>query len=358
MKNVTNHQRPGVYSVYEASGLTAGKVGGKTVGLVALCTKTGANVPKAGVAATYRRYREAAEAFGPEENIAEVVRLLLLNGASAVVAIPVAAEAGYAKAFTDLELLEDIAIVLCDSTAAGVQKALQESVNLASKNRRERVCVLCGAADETVTNLVARAKVCNDKRCVLAAPGALKPDGTPAHPAHVAAAVAGALAGETDPALPLGGATLQGLAGIAISYTDEELDALILGGVTVVESVGGTVAVVRAVTTATTTEVGNTPDATWRELTTILITDQVISGLRNALRARFPRAKNTEQSRGAIRSQVMLELENRKEREMITGYEGVSVTALPTEPTVCLVEFSFTVAHGLSQIWLSAHITV
>ena len=356
MKNVTNHQRPGVYSVYEASGLTAGNGGGKTVGLVALCTKNGANVPKAGVAVTYRRYQEAAEAFGTEENLTELIRLLLLNGAAAVTAIPVKIEGEYAAGFATLEKLENIAIVLCDSTAAGVQKALQDSVNLGAQNRRERICVLCGEAGETVTNLVARAKVSNDKRCVLAAPGAVKPDGTPAHPAHVAAAVAGALAGETDPALPLGGATLQGLAGLAVSYTDEELDGLILGGVTAVESVGGIVSVIRAVTTATTT--GGAPDSTWRELTTILITDQVISGLRNALRARFPRAKNTEQSRGAIRSQVMLELENRKEREMITGYDGVSVTAMPDKPTVCLVEFSFTVAHGLSQIWLSANITV
>ena len=34
------------------------------------------------------------------------------------------------------------------------------------------------------------------------------------------------------------------------------------------------------------------------------------------------------------------------------------VTADPEEPTRCLVDFAFTVAHGLNQIWLSAHITV
>ena len=28
------------------------------------------------------------------------------------------------------------------------------------------------------------------------------------------------------------------------------------------------------------------------------------------------------------------------------------------KPTVCLVEFQFTVAHGLNQMWLSAQITV
>ncbi len=53
-------------------------------------------------------------------------------------------------------------------------------------------------------------------------------------------------------------------------------------------------------------------DTTWRELTTIRIVDDVIPTMRAALRAKFHRAKNTEQSRGAIRSQVVLELENRK----------------------------------------------
>lgn len=86
--------------------------------------------------------------------------------------------------------------------------------------------------------------------------------------------------------------------------------------------------------------------------------DEVIPGIRDALRARFTRAKNTAQSRSAIRSQVIVELEKRVAQEIITDYEDVTVTAVEDEPTVCLVEFAFTVAHGLNQIWLSAHITI
>ena len=113
---------------------------------------------------------------------------------------------------------------------------------------------------------------------------------------------------------------------------------------------------VRGITTRTTT--GGAADTTWRELTTIRIVDDVIPTIRNALRSRFRRSKNTEQSRGAIRSQVILELENKLAREIITGYDNVTVRADEENPTVCVVEFSFTVAHGLNQIWLSAHITV
>ena len=122
------------------------------------------------------------------------------------------------------------------------------------------------------------------------------------------------------------------------------------------ESLGGAVSVVRGVTTRTTS--GGVPDATWRDLSAIRVVDDVIPGLRSALRARFRRAKNTPQSRGAIRTQVVLELENKLAREIITGYDGVTVAPDPEDPTRCLVELSFAVAHGLDQIWLTAHIAV
>ena len=74
--------------------------------------------------------------------------------------------------------------------------------------------------------------------------------------------------------------------------------------------------------------------------------------------ARFVRSKNTAQVRAAIRSQVMVELENKRAQEIIDSFGEVSVKASEDDPTVCLVEFSFAVAHGLNRIYLSAHITV
>ena len=204
--------------------------------------------------------------------------------------------------------------------------------------------------------LIARAKALNHERVVLVAPSGVDKSGENTDGLGVAAAVAGAIAGESDPAVPLGGAVLTGLYGLSGRYNDGEMDRLILGGVTPVESLAGTMVVVRGVTTRTTT--GEAADATWRDLTTIRIVDDVIPTLRRALRAKFQRAKNTAQSRGAIRAQVVLELENKKAREIITGYENVTVTADSQDPARCLVDFSFTVAHGLNQIWLTAHITV
>ena len=134
------------------------------------------------------------------------------------------------------------------------------------------------------------------------------------------------------------------------------MDTLLQGGVTPVELVGGVCSVIRGVTTRTKT--GEAADATWRELTTILVVDDVIPSIRAALGAKFARAKNTAQTRGAVRSQVILELEEKVAAEIISGYGEVTAQALESDPTVCLVTFSFTVAQGLNQIWLSAQITV
>ena len=349
--NITVHQRPGVYSSYDASSVVSGSGGGKMVGLAAVNT-----VAQAGEVHIITSYDKAVAVFGSEGEMAELVRLALKNGASAVAAAAAADGSDYQAAFDALNATEDISVLICDSTSVEVQQKLRDSAAQASQTRRERIAVVAGAKDESVDTLIARAAELNHERVVLVAPGAVDGQGASASGLWVAAAVAGAIAGETDPAVPLGGAELLGLHGLALNYEDKDLDRLILGGVTPVEQVGGAVTVVRGITTRTTT--GGAVDSTWRELSTIRIVDDVIPALRSALRSKFRRAKNTEQSRGAIRAQVVLELENKLAREIITGYENVAVTADSEDPTRCLVDFSFTVAHGLNQIWLTAHITV
>ena len=133
-------------------------------------------------------------------------------------------------------------------------------------------------------------------------------------------------------------------------------DALVAAGVTALECVGGRVSVIRGLTTRTKT--GNAADKTFRELTTILIVDDVIPSIRRALRAKFTRAKNSALTRNAIRNQVIVELEDRIDKEIIEGYDNLTVTASTTDPTTCVVEFEFRVVHGLNRIYLTAHISV
>lgn len=352
--NLTTHERPGVYSSYDASTLVRGSGGHQIVGLAAINS-----VAAAGVPITVTSYEAAVSAFGSQEgkqDMAELIRVALLNGAAAVVAVPVANEEGYEAAFAALGSVENIRVMLCDSTQLAVQQALRDSVLSASAARRERIAVVGGAAGEEVTALVERAKGLNCERVVLVAPSSVDGEDTAVDALSTAAAVAGAIASQSDPAIPLGGAELLGLKGLSQQYSDNDIDLLVRGGVTPVESVNGQVSVVRGITTRTSS--GEVEDTTWRELSTILIVDDVIPTLRDSLRSKFRRAKNTAQSRGAIRTQVVLELENKMSREIITGYDQVTVSAHSEDPTVCVVEFTFTVAHGLNQIWLTAHIVI
>ena len=343
MSEMTTHERPGVYSAYQASALTAAVSGGGAV-----CVVANAGSHKGIGPYTWTSYSRAVSAVG-QCALSELARLALKNGAGAVIGIP--AGENYTAAFAVAAKLDEVAVVVCDSTDLTVQQALRDMVEECSAARKERIAVV-----ESVEQLIARAAGLNHERMVLVAPSGVTAAGAAADGTACAAAVAGAIAGNTDPALPLSGAALSGLNGLSAVYEDGDIDLLVRGGVTPLEMLSGSGSVVRAVTTRTTT--GGAADATWRELTTILVVDEVIPAIRTALRTKFQRVKNTEQTRGAIRSQVVLELEKCIGQEIIDSYEDVTVTALENDPTVCLVEFAFAVTHGLNQIWLSAHITV
>lgn len=347
------HERPGVYSSYDASAVIRG---GKALRVIGVAAKAKAGT--AGVPVTLTSYEAGMTAFGEDEaetpGMSTILRLLFQGGASTVVAVAVSGS-DYAGAFAVLSQVEDVQIVLCDSGELTVQTALRGSVEDASAARRERIAVV-GMDGASTEELTARASALNSERMVLVGPDVLDSQGNSLPGVFAAAAVASAVAAIADPAVPLNGYELKGLGGVSAAYSDSEVDLLVRGGVTPLEAVGGTVSPIRGITTRTTT--GGVKDATWRELTTILIVDNVIPAVRASLRSRFRQAKNTVQTRGAIRSQVIMELENRLRAQIIDSYGEVTVSADEEDPTICLVEFSFAVAHGLNQIVLTAHITI
>ena len=349
--SITTYYRPGVYSEYDLSGVVYGGGRGGLVGLAAVNTAA-----QADSLTLVTGYEQAVRVFGSEGEMARLAGLALHNGAGGVVCVPVKDKDSYETAFALLASREDITAVICDSTSLTVQQKLRDSVEQASGARRERVAVVSVTQGELVDTMCIRADGINSERVVLVGPSAVNEKGEGISGTCLAACVAGALAGERDPAIPLGGAELKGISGLSHNLSNGEMEQLIFHGVTPLEQLGGRVVVVRGVTTRTSTD--GVRDETWQDLCTVRVIDTVIPGIRSSLHTRFRRAKNTPRGRGAIRAQVVLELENFLKQEIITAYEGVTVTADETDPTRALVEFSFTVAHGLNQIWLSAHITV
>ena len=347
----SRHERPGVYSSYDASAVVTAGRGSKIIGVAAKAASG-----TVGEVVTLTGYTAGVAAFGEDVDpgMSTILRLLFLNGASTVATVRVAdEEPDYAGAFGVLGKVE-AQILVCDSGELSVQQALRTAVETASEQRRERIAVV-GGSGLKASELVERAAELNSERMVLVGPDLVRGEGT-LPGVFASAALAGAIASGTDPAIPLNGAELSGLEGLTEDYTDNDIDLLVRGGVTPLESVGGVISPVRGITTRTTT--GGAADSTWRELTTILIVDDIIPSIRTALRSRFSRAKNTARGRSAIRSQVIVELEKKVAAEIIDSYGEVMVNALEEDPTVCLVEFGFAVAHGLNQIYLTVHMTV
>ena len=348
------HERPGVYSAYDASAVVSAGRAPRAIGVAA---KAAAGT--VGQAVTLTGYAAGIAAFGEDAvpGMAEILRLLFANGASKVTAVRVAdtgQTADYQAAFAVLSRA-DVQVVVCDSADEAVQQALRTAVEADSAVRRERIAVV-GGDDLEPADLVERAEALNSERVVLVGPDALNGSGETLPGVFAAAALAGVIASAQDPAVPINGAEVKGLGGLSADYTDSDIDLLVRGGVTPLECVGGTVSAVRGITTRTTT--GGADDATWRELTTVAIVDDVIPAVRNALRAKFARTKNNARTRSAIRSQVIVELEKKVAAEIIDSYGEVTVTASADDPTVCLVEFGFAVTHGLNQVYLTVHITV
>ena len=340
---MSNIERPGVYTDYSVSGVVRGSAGGGAVGLAAAATDG-----TAGAVVTVTDYASALSAFGGG-NMTALVKLLLENGAPVVYCCAVSGS-DYDTAFAALMEVADIRYMVCDSRSATVHSKLLSAIEGADETSKYRIGVV--ESDATArADLISAAAALNSERMVLVSHH--ETDGTAG---AVAAAVCGVMAGESDPALPLNGAALTGLDALGSNFSDADLTLLVRGGVTPIETVSGTVSVIRGITTRTTT--GGAADATWREVNTILIVDEILPAVRDALRADFARVKNSVRTRGAIRTRVVIELENYVAREIIDSYDNVTVTASADDPTTCVVSFGFTVAHGLNVIELSASITV
>ena len=345
-------ERPGVYASYEVTGVSYSGVPAGTVGVAAQAA--------GGVSGTLyeiNSYGEAAAVFGEDAAVTKLAGVLIKNGVRTVKAVPVAEKdedlSGYESAFRMLAAESDVKMIICDRRDRVTAAYMKAAITGADERNIHKIGIIEGDGD--VTEDTAFAKTLNSERMVLVTPPATE-GGAEAQAGTLAAAVAGALTAEPDPAVPLNGAELYGIEGVAKKFTDGEVTTLVRGGATPIECVGGVVTAVRGITTRT--ESAGVPDATYREITTTLIIDNVIPTIRNALAASFARSKNTAQTRGAIRTRVILELEKKLAAEIIDGYDNVKVSVNKEDPTVCDVSFEFTVAHGLNQIRLTACITV
>lgn len=339
---MTTTLRPGVYTSYTVSGGVRGS-GRGAVGIAAAASKG-----EAGKAVLITGEAEAREAFGGG-NLTGLISILLENGAGAVYACPVTGN-DYDSAFAALMEVAEVGFMVCDSRSAAVHAKLAAAIAGGDERSKYRIAAV-ETAETEAGKIVEAAQTLNSERVLM-----VSHHETGGLPGSVAAAICALMSAQDDPALPLNGCVLSGLGDIGGNFSDSAVETLIAGGVTPLETLGGQVSVIRAVSTRTKT--GGVADPTWREINTAMIVDTVIPAIRDDLRRSFARAKNTAQTRGAIRTRAVIALEEYQRREIIDSYANVRAEALADDPTVCALSFDFTVAHGLNAIDLSASITV
>ena len=114
--NSTIHERPGVYSSYDASSVVSASAAAKTIGAAAVATKGTANKVE-----LITSYEEGKSVFGEDASgvygMSTLLKFLFANGAGAVKAVAVgedgSEEKDYASAFAALSDEEDVGVMVC-----------------------------------------------------------------------------------------------------------------------------------------------------------------------------------------------------------------------------------------------------
>ena len=146
MSRVTRHERPGVYSSYETSSLTAAASGGGKAAVIAA-----APGGEGDTVYQWTSYSRAAADVG-DCPLSRLAQLAIRNGAGTVYGVPVR-EGDYAAAFAAAAGIEDVGVLVCDSTDLAVQQALKTMVQECSGARRERIAVVGGMVVSTLLTL-------------------------------------------------------------------------------------------------------------------------------------------------------------------------------------------------------------
>jgi len=346
-----SQKRPGVFSSYTVSSVYRG---GSSHAAALVCEAKGEQTDLSVIQSS----EEARRLFAGQTVLCNCCDILFANGVGKVYVSPVLAAASdpaqaYAEALQRLEEYDDVYCIVCDSADTSVLALLKTHVEECSEARRER---LGFAGPDSMDSMQATAQAVNSERICLGFPAAKVTEDSEALGVYTACGYAALCTAADDPAASFHSAPVQGIAGLSQRLSEADIDRCIDSGVTPFEMVLGKCELIRAVTTRTKT--GSTPDLTFQSVNTILVIDNCLSTIRNALKLRLRGLKNNAVTRESIRSQVTVELQRKLDAGIIEGYGAPTVYQSAGDPAVCVVELTFEVCHSINQIHISAHITV
>ena len=352
---------PGVYSEIDASAAVSSP--GNTQNVIGIVAKGDTGTDNQAYAPA--SFNDAEARYGKGTNIANLMEIAMRNGASKFIIVKVAEDGGtpgeflYEDALAVLALEEAVNIVLTDIEDSTGHEILKAHCLEASANRKERIAIIGNAVSADMSSVNTGAGTLNSGRVFSVYPNPLDASGDEISGIYAAAALAGQIAAETDPSMPMTNVELKGFFGLSKKLTDDEMNTMILAGVIPLESNNGKITVVRAVSTYTKDEEGNN-DITWQELTTTTISDFIFKDLRSRLSKKYGRAKQNQKTRDALKSEMMSGLFDYERLEYLEEVQAndASVAVNPANPTRNDIRFKYNVVTPLNVIHLTGHLVL
>ncbi len=342
------NQRPGVYSSYDISSMYATPLSTKFAAVVA--KSSGGETMKL---YSYKSYKEACEFFSPDGDgvfMRSIIATLFESGVREVLAVPVGDS--YGDAFNLLETTENVGAIITDASEDDDLAALKSRVQKNSEIQRE--CLgFCGIDVPEVATLAAQKLNC--ERIVLVCPKVFSRISGACSSVIAAAAFAGKILAAGDAAANFNGEAYPQLT-LPDALPESQIQSLLEAGVTVFESVGGSVECIRALTTRTKT--GGVPDRSMAGVNTVLIIDEVMAAVRAALKIQLRGGRISGSPIESIRSQIVVTLAQKQSDGLLMSFATPHCYPSSTDPSVLIVELSFAVAHVVSQIHVTTHIQV
>lgn len=340
----SNNLRPGVYSSYTVTSSFATPRSLKGVGLVAPLDSS-----LCGRVHWLERHQDAQELLGDAQDHQLVLlccQLLFETGVSKIALSGIGASPLDAGKLLEQE--EDLGIILPLIQEEEEFQQLQSTVLSASEQGRERLLVGGISYPASAIRIASRL---NHQRSILVV-GETSYQGTK-HPIFGAAAFAGLIISSGDPRQNFNGQPLPWIQ-LTRELYEEEIQMLLKRGATPLETSGGVATTIRGVTTKTTTN--GLDDSTFRSVNTPLLIDDVIVTVRRRLKSRLQGIGISKGDLESISTQVVLELEAKKKEGILSHYQMPLIRSHAHDPSICIVELRFTIAHILSQIHLVAEI--
>ncbi|MEG1428338.1 MAG: hypothetical protein RSC64_00955 [Hydrogenoanaerobacterium sp.] len=344
----TNSLRPGVFSSYT---VTSSAISGVSAQYAAVCAC--AIGGEKGKLYRFKSFSEVSGIFTGGAMLA-AAKLLLENGVSELICVPVsvtataATENDYKLAFAATAEIQNIGVLLCDSTDTAVQKALLASINASCTALKERIAVIGAGATQGAEAL---AQALNSERICICAPACTyeKTTDTFMTACGFAALLLASPADEN-----LSGSVCRAVTPSGENLSESTVQALLGAGVTVFEADGNNLECVKAVTTRTKTN--GAIDTSFTNIATTRIIDEILQRARATMKLLLKTAKGGSATLQSMVAQMTVLLSAASEEGLLRSYDTPRAYPSATDPSVCVMELSFAVATAINQIHIVAHI--